>query len=236
MTEGLQRRARDEDGTSILVPQDMSYNEWYNKNVDNQGKIGYNVNYIRKNQYTKNKNLDSEIKKAIKLVPNEIQELLNNTGIKTTKKNSYYDRDNDIIYLLPDSDKYEVLHEIGHVVETKMDLMRSDRYISLQSRQMKNINPIYDLEHIDGYEVIYNGKKEKVDFVKDTGKFISEYQRTIYDEDIDNNPRILDNYEFNPRTLGEYFSEGFRCYYQSNNLLRRKDIELYNYIKEILHE
>ena len=63
IVEDLQRRARDEDGESILVSQDMSYDEWYNKNVDNQEKIGYNVNYIRKNQYTKNKNLDSEIKK-----------------------------------------------------------------------------------------------------------------------------------------------------------------------------
>ena len=38
---------------------------------------------------------------------------------------------------------------------------------------------------------------------------------------------------FNPKTLGEYFSEGVRCYFQKNNLLKKKDIELYNSIKEI---
>lgn len=35
VTEGLQRRARDEDGKSILVSQDMSYNEWKEKYVNN---------------------------------------------------------------------------------------------------------------------------------------------------------------------------------------------------------
>lgn len=35
VTEGLQRRARDEDGKSILVPQDMSYNEWKKEYVNN---------------------------------------------------------------------------------------------------------------------------------------------------------------------------------------------------------
>ncbi len=32
--EELQRRARDENGNSILVSQDMSYKEWYKKFVE----------------------------------------------------------------------------------------------------------------------------------------------------------------------------------------------------------
>lgn len=33
VTEGLERRARDENGNSILVPQDMSYKEWKEKYI-----------------------------------------------------------------------------------------------------------------------------------------------------------------------------------------------------------
>ena len=57
----------------------------------------------------------------------------------------------------------------------------------------------------------------------------------MYETDIDGNPIIeYLSYTFNPKTLGEYFSEGFRCYFESNKLLKRKDIELYDYIEEIL--
>lgn len=35
VTDNLQRRARDEDGNSILVPQDMNYQEWKEKYVTN---------------------------------------------------------------------------------------------------------------------------------------------------------------------------------------------------------
>ena len=120
-----------------------------------------------------------------------------------------------------------VLHEIGHVIETKLDLLHDKKYIEIQKKGLETINPIVDTVRIDGY-----GKNS---FVIDTGKFISEYQRRVYDEDIDKNG-ILDysTFTFNSKTLGEYFSEGFRCYYESNKLLKKKDIDLYNYIKEVL--
>lgn len=38
VTEGLQRRAREENGNSILVPQDMNYKEWKEKYVTNNNK------------------------------------------------------------------------------------------------------------------------------------------------------------------------------------------------------
>ena len=37
--DGLQRRARDENGKPILVPQDMNYKEWYKQNVTNANKM-----------------------------------------------------------------------------------------------------------------------------------------------------------------------------------------------------
>lgn len=196
--------------------------------VEKQEKTEYNnVDYIRKNNYTNSKNLDRNIKKAIKALPIKIQRLVKDTKFAISKSNSCYDRNKDVIYLLNDSSKYEILHEIGHAIETKLDLLHDKKYIEIQKNGLEDINIVTDTQNIKYYQDNM--------FLNDTGKFISEYQRRIYDNDIDNNYIIdYNTYKFNTRTLGEYFSEGFRCYFEENKLLKRKDIELYNYIKEVL--
>lgn len=56
VTDDLQRRARDEDGNSILVPQDMNYQEWKEK-------------YIQGDMSTKQKNND-KINEDIQTIKN----------------------------------------------------------------------------------------------------------------------------------------------------------------------
>lgn len=195
--------------------------------VEKQDKIEYNkADYVRKNQYTSSKNLDENIKKALKQLPEKFQALLNDTKFYISKTNSYYDRDNDEIHLLSDSNEYEVLHEIGHAIETKLDLLHNKEYINLQQKGL-NIQQM-NIDNIKGY-----GKENE--FWLEGNKFISDYQRRVYEQDIDGNYKLnYSNYTFNAKTLGEYFSEGFRCYFESNKLLKRKDVDLYNFIKEIL--
>lgn len=199
----------------------------YIKPVENNQNSEYNtVNYIRKKGYTTSRVLDDNIKKAISLLPKNIQKLIGNTKINITNKDSYYDRKNDVIYLLKDSNKYEVLHEIGHAIETKLDIIHDRNYIDIQKNGL-NIKQI-QIGSLNGYN-------HKYQFWLESSKFISEYQRRVYENDIDNNPIVdYSNYTFNSKTLGEYFSEGFRCYFENNRLLMNKDIDLYNYIKEIL--
>lgn len=217
----------------INLPPIMYYWHWcrstirYVAPVEKQEKTEYNnVDYIRKNDYTNSKNLDSNIKKAISKLPTKIQKLINDTTFEISKNNSYYDRKNNIIHLLNDSNEYEILHEIGHVIETKLDLLHDKKYIEIQQNGL-NIKEIHT-DNINGYGKEY-------EFWLDGNKFISEYQRRVYEQDIDGNYKLnyLD-FTFNPKTLGEYFSEGFRCYFEKNKLLKRKDIDLYNYIKEVL--
>lgn len=197
--------------------------------VESQEEIDYNIlNYARRNKYTNKKNLDTSIKKALKLLPEHIKELLKNTTVQIANKNSYYDRKKDTIYLLNDADKYEVLHEIGHVVETKLDILHDNKYAKIQESGL-DINKI-SIGNIKGYDI-------ENEFWTEGNKFISDYQRRVYGQDIDGNTRLnYLSYTFNPKTLGEYFSEGFRCYFENNKLLKKKDIGLYNYIKEILND
>lgn len=68
-------------------------------------------------------------------------------------------------------------------------------------------------------------------------KFISVYQRRVYEGDIDSNPRI--NYSdmmFNVRTLGEYFSEGYREYIENRQNLKTKDSNLFYFIKGLFKD
>lgn len=199
----------------------------YQVPVEKQEENGYNIlNYTRKNKYTNNKNLDTSIKNAIKLLPDKMKDLLKNTTVKITRTDSCYDREQDTIYLLKDADKYEVLHEIGHVIETKLDILHDNKYIKIQKDGL-DINQI-SIDNIKGYNI-------ENEFWVEGNKFISDYQRKVYNQDIDGNFRLnYLNYTFNTKTLGEYFSEGFRCYFENNKLLKKKDKELYNYIKELL--
>ena len=155
-----------------------------------------------------------------------MKDLLKNTTVKITRTDSCYDREQDTIYLLKDADKYEVLHEIGHVIETKLDILHDNKYIKIQKDGL-DINQI-SIDNIKGYNI-------ENEFWVEGNKFISDYQRKVYNQDIDGNFRLnYLNYTFNTKTLGEYFSEGFRCYFENNKLLKKKDKELYNYIKELL--
>ena len=102
--------------------------------VEKQEKTEYNnVDYIRKNNYTNSKNLDRNIKKAINKLPEKIRKIINDTTFEISKNNSYYDRKNNVIYLLSDSNEYEILHEIGHAIETKLDLLHDKKYIKLKT-------------------------------------------------------------------------------------------------------
>lgn len=74
IAEDLQRRARDESGNSILVPQDMNYKEWKAKYIDmTEKEKGAIREYSGPTAY----NLNEKLRNATKLSQHE-QEIVNN--------------------------------------------------------------------------------------------------------------------------------------------------------------
>ena len=61
-------------------------------------------------------------------------------------------------------------------------------------------------------------------------KLINEYQGRLY-EGVDFK---LDDGSLNYRTFGDYFSEGFRQYFEDSSALKVKNIDLYNFFEGIL--
>lgn len=191
-------------------------------------------NYIRKNVVT-GYNADKEentIKSAVKMMPEnlrkrlEIEEFEIITKDMTDKNISRYDRKNNKFYIYEDSTEEEVIHEIGHYVETKYNVLNDSKYIRIRQKGIKNysIYSVRDLPNYNGAVGITNSK------------FISEQQGRIYKKDLNAKSYIANNQKINLNCLGEYFSEGFREYWVNRENLRKHDTELFDYIKEVLEK
>lgn len=215
VTDGLERKARDENGKPILVPQDMNYKDWYDKYVESN-------DYIIKTQNNyKAVNEKLSIKQAIKTIPNKYKDLLKNVQFDIiTQGNSGY-KDNNI-YILKGADKYEVIHEVGHLLEDKLKIYDDIKFKNIIENTLSNFSVkdiVFDPETFT-----------KGIFRIESDKFVTEYQGRIYQ----NIGFQTNNGKLNYKAFREYFSEGLRIYYQDNKLLKRKNIDLYNYIKELM--
>lgn len=128
-------------------------------------------------------------------------------------------------------DNFNIIHELGHAIETKLELHHNSEYLSVLSNGLEEASPFDVVD--EKFDKIVDGEVKVVSIPRldlKESKFISEYQQRIYPEDLDNVP-IIENGRLNVRILGEYFSEGYREYLENPENLKSKDIELYNFIK-----
>lgn len=223
----LQRRAKDEDGNTIFIPQDMNYKQW-KESLGILSEIN-KPQYIKSSEIRGNAEISKEIDKAIKEVSNKVYKMLIGTRFEKCKENCYYDRKNDIIYVSEDAGMYDIIHEIGHLIETKQKIMYNKTYIDIQKEGIGIVKK-NEIKTIAGYPK-QNGKD--VLFIPERDKFLSEYQRRIYYSDINGKP-YYSVYGFNTETLGDYFSEGYRYYILDKELVKKKDYKLYKFIKDLV--
>ena len=237
-TEGEQRIYKDEEGKSGYVDSKMNYREWKKKYTDNNTSTKQmkddiiKPSYIRKN-VANNYNTEIEevaIENAINIMPNAIKDKLKNTEFeiitkgKSIQNTSWYDRNNNKFYIYEGADIYEVIHEIGHYIETRYNILNDKTYIKIREKGLENYS-IYQVRELPNYI-------DKIGI--NSNKFISEQQGRIYKKDLQGKSYVDIGAKINLNCLGEYFSEGFREYYQNRNNLKMKDIDLFEYIEEIL--
>ena len=126
--DGLQRRARDENGNTILVQQNMNYSQWYDKYVDKEEGLLDNI-FNKRN------------KDQLKDVSNQKMSIINNafsnknikdialeTNIKSIKvggNKSYHQKGN--IVLKANYSNHTVMHEFGHAVDYNNKWISSNR-------------------------------------------------------------------------------------------------------------
>lgn len=216
----------------------------YVPSVAKQEKTSYNdieyPSYIRLN-VNKNYKPESEIDRivnAITKLPYNIRNLIEDTNYEIFSegkiyrnnhiiKNSFYDRKEDKIYIMDGENltEGEVIHEIGHAIETKLNILNDKKYIKIRNAGLEN----YNQESIKYNEELgMNGIKN--------AKFISDLQGKIYNKDLQGNLRTYSSGNINMNCLGDYFSEGFREYIENKENLLNKDKSLFEYIRGVINE
>ena len=126
--DGLQRRARDENGNTILVQQNMNYSQWYDKYVDKEEGLLDNIfNKCNKDQ------LKDVSNQKMSIINNafsnkNIKDIALETNIKSIKvggNKSYHQKGN--IVLKANYSNHTVMHELGHAVDYNNKWISSNR-------------------------------------------------------------------------------------------------------------
>lgn len=180
--------------------------------------------YLKSKTITLDKNLNNVVDDAFDEFKNgNIISKLDETKVeKSNEKYSFYNRNTDTINIAKDSNKYEVIHEIAHVIETKNDIYNDEEFKGIINKTINNFNItdiIYDTDTF-----------EKPIFRIDSQLFVTEYQGRLY-QDIG---FTLDNGKLNYKAFGDYFAEGVRIYFENKEILKNINIDLYSYIERIL--
>lgn len=132
---------------------------------------------------------------------------------------SRFDREKRTLYIRQDFETGELIHEMAHVLETELNLYQDNDFVSVLKNGLDDFrkNIVYDPETF--VNPIFRLKSDK---------FVTKYQGRLYEElgFIDKDDAL------NHFALGEYFSEGYKAYFLSPETLRKKDVNLYQYIKE----
>lgn len=210
------RIARDENGNTIYVDSKINYKEWYSKYVEGSDYV------IKTHNNYKAVNERLSIKQAINTLPNKYKELLKNISFDIITEGNSGVKGNTV-YILKGANKYEVIHELGHVLVDKLRLNNDTRYIDIINNTLDN----FTVKDIILDPVTYT----KEIFRIESNKFVTEYQSRAYP----NEGFLLSNGKLNYKAFKDYFPEGLRVYYQDKELLKRKNIDLYNYIEEFIN-
>ena len=224
-TADEQRAARDKDGNTYYVPGNMTFEEWKRKYVDSA--VDYPNFLSIKNQEKLNDDIEQRFNREISLIPESDRNIINSAVNEVRlidTGSSGYDRKQGDVYLRTDFIEGELVHEIGHAIETKLDFYHDDEFLNVLNNGLEDITP-FDI--IDD-DITFAKEVQRIE----AEKFISEYQGYIYLEDIDGAEQIdYTSGKLNIKALGEYFSEGYREYLTNPDNLYKKDKELFNFIK-----
>lgn len=140
VTEELKRRARDENGKTILVPQDITYQQWYDKYIDKEEGIIDNL--FNKNKKVQLKDITSQKISIINqaFTNNNIKNIVLNTNIKSIKigGNKAYHRNGNIVLKI-NYNNHTLRHEIAHAVDYANKWISSSKEFLLAIKKDKQM-------------------------------------------------------------------------------------------------
>lgn len=171
--------------------------------------------------------LNKQFQEEISLIPKHLLDKVENhiNNIFVRKGISGYSKKGRNIYLDTEPQKGDIIHEFAHAIEDLLNLKNSQKYQEILQK---------GLENYTNYDIMEETKRyEKSFFYVDNNKFVTQYQGRLYIEHLLADIDWGDDLNASPEIMKEYFSEGFKFYILYPDILKDKDLELYNFIKEI---
>lgn len=238
--EGLTRAARDADGNSIEVQGDMSYPEW-KKQFLNVEKLQRNRNKKLKSSPIHDNIVDIKFKsqksnaevredkktviEAYAALPPKVQRVMSDVTVDLGNPGSACDFENGIIYAALNTEKEDIYHEFGHLVEYRMvhpaDVEAYKQYL------------VEGLSRADiSQETYYNTAGEPVEiFIIHGPRFVSEYQGRLYVDRLE--AAVNPDGSIRTDSMLETISEPFRMYQIDKKTLDEHE-EILDFMERII--
>ncbi|MGN1224361.1 MAG: phage minor head protein [Ruminococcus sp.] len=167
------------------------------------------------------------LEKVVAVIPEKTRTLLQNTVQKITlvkgRGYSTYCTEQREIVLDADTAEKSIIHELGHAFAAARNLYADQKFLDI----------LKDGLCLDDWgDTIYVKHPFKDDFVYilRSDKFINSYQGRIYPDSDD----IDFMSEIKPEWLQEYISIAFDTFFSNPNLLKERDVKLFEYLEEII--
>lgn len=193
------------------------------KSPGNSGTFLQKLNYSNNVSETDRESIESELSILPQWQRDKAESIINKVVMteKDADGSGYYYPDKTL-YLHPERKSGDVIHEYGHALEISLDLRHNSKYISIRKSGI-------DVE--DFSKIVYDDSTyTQAIYLLQNSKFISEYQGRLYESPTDGIFKA-GTMQINEDMLKEYFSEGYRAFYQEPSALKEKDPKLYEFIE-----
>ena len=224
LTEFTQATGGSVDSARTSVPKfgrsEASRASWAAKGKapGGPGTLLQKLNYSNNVSKTERESIESELSILPQWQRDKAESIINKVVLlDKNAPGSGYDYRTKTLYVHPERAAGDVIHEYGHALEISLNLIHNEKYLKVRASGID----VSDISQIDDDDKTFTERA----WILNNPKFISRYQGRMYEH-----VGIMDDGKIVLDSLMDYFSEGYRAYYQTPKLLNEKDPELYNFI------
>lgn len=163
---------------------------------------------------------------AITYMPQKVKDYLENTTICVGSKGSAYDPVSGTIYIGTNASRGEVIHEIGHAIESSF--FDRDKVNFVKSLCVKGLS----VEDIITTTARDSSGYESEIYILQSDKFLNHYQGKLYVA----NPfeAVLDDGTINTDYLKEFVSVAVEQYFENAERVKKKNYDIFALVEEAL--
>lgn len=169
----------------------------------------------------------NSIEKELSVLPQAQREAaerqIRSLRVEEDDAGSHYDPKTKEIVLPTGRNPGDVIHEYGHALEYALKLEKDSTFVAIRES---------GIDLADASKIVYDEDTFTEPIWRMlSDKFVSEYQGRMYES-----AGIYDGHTINLSSMKEYFAEGYREFYADPENLKAHDPDLYDYIRELLHD